>query len=182
MIYRHDTMEQNAVLQTAALMCAAARTAPKTHGTDRIQTLVLTGEEKDALAQRMGEIAERGLGDRVETWYGRDAANVRAAQAVVLIGAGKKPVGLPACGFCGFGDCGGCKKAGATCAFAYVDLGIAADSAALAAVDSRADNRIMFSIGRAAEELDLLPGCLCLGIPVSVSGKSVFFDRSAAFK
>lgn len=182
MIYRHDTMEQNAVLQTAAAMCAAARTAPKTHGMDRIHTLVLTGEDKDALAQKLREIADRGLGDRVETWYGRDAANVRSAQAVVLIGAGRKPVGLPACGFCGFGDCGGCKQAGAACAFAYVDLGIAADSAALAAADSRVDNRIMFSIGKAAEEMDLLPGCLCLGIPISVSGKSVFFDRAAAFK
>lgn len=182
MIYRSDTMEQNAVLQTAAAMCAAARTAPKTHGTDRIHTLVLTGEEKDALAQKMREIADRGLGERTSVWYGRDAANVRAAQAVVLIGAGKKPVGLPSCGFCGFGDCGGCKKAGGTCAFAYVDLGVAADSAALAAADSRVDSRIMFSIGKAAEEIAYVSDCLWLGIPISVSGKSVFFDRATAFK
>ncbi|MDD3229476.1 MAG: hypothetical protein PHE09_09700 [Oscillospiraceae bacterium] len=32
MIYQSEQMEERAVLQTAARMCAAARTAPKAHG------------------------------------------------------------------------------------------------------------------------------------------------------
>ena len=50
MIYTDKEMEHKAVLTTAARMCAAARTAPKTHHIDGIHTLVVTGEEKDALA------------------------------------------------------------------------------------------------------------------------------------
>ena len=46
MIYQSNELEEKAVLQIAANMCAAARTAPKAHGKDLIHTLVLTNEEK----------------------------------------------------------------------------------------------------------------------------------------
>lgn len=78
------------------------------------------------------------MGDKMPTWYGRDAANVRNSQAVVLIGAEKKPRGVPHCGYCGFGNCAGCKT---------------------------------------AAEMDYAPNCMWLGIPISVSGKNIFFDR-----
>ena len=44
---------------------------------------------------------------------------------------------------------------------------------------ARVDNRVMFSVGRAARSLGLLGASvtLVLGIPLSVSGKSPFFDR-----
>ena len=56
MIYESNKMEEQAVLQTAAKMCAAARTAPKSRGMDSIVTLVLTGQEKEVLADKMDEI------------------------------------------------------------------------------------------------------------------------------
>jgi uncharacterized ferredoxin-like protein len=178
-IYTSDKMEKDALLQTAARMCAAARTAPKTRGIDQIRTLVLTGEDKDDIARRMEEFGKREFGEGKDAWYRRDAANVRAAQAIVLVGAEKKPRGVQHCGFCGFHDCAECRKAGGNCAFTYVDLGIALSSAVATASIDRVDSRIMFSVGKAAEESDFSDGCLWLGIPVSVSGKSIFFDRKA---
>ena len=59
MIYQSEQMEKEAILQTAARMCAAARTAPKTRGVDDIYTLVFTEEDKDALEGKMLEFAER---------------------------------------------------------------------------------------------------------------------------
>lgn len=177
MLYKSDYMEEKAVLQTAAKMCAAARTAPKAHGKDTLHTLVLTGEDKELLAKKMEETGRREMGEHMASWYGRDAANVRAAQAVVLIGADKKQRGVPHCGFCGFQHCGGCKNAGGNCAFAYVDLGIAVSSAVTTAALDLVDSRIMYSIGKAAAEMDYAPNALWLGIPLSVSGKNIFFDR-----
>ena len=177
MVYNSNTMEDQAVLQTAAQMCAAARTAPKAHGKDTIHTLVLTGEDKELLAQKMEQIGQEIMGDKSSTWYGRDAANVRAAQAVVLIGAEKTYRAVPNCGYCGFVNCALCRDAGGHCSLSYVDLGIAVSSAVSAACIAHIDNRIMFSVGKAAEAIAYVENCLWLGIPLSVSGKNIFFDR-----
>lgn len=177
MLYKSDYLEEQAALHTAERMCAAARTAPKAHGKDTIHVFVLTGEEKEKLAQKMETVGEREMGDKMDTWYGRDAANIRASQAVVLIGAEKKQRNVPHCGYCGFGDCDGHKNAGGSCAFAYVDLGIAASSAVSTAALDKIDCRIMYSVGKAAAEMDFTPECSWLGIPLSVSGKNIFFDR-----
>lgn len=109
MRYEKDEMEMQAAIQTAARMCAAARTAPKAHGKDALHTYVLTGEDKEALARKMEEVGLREMGGEMPTWYGRDAANVRRSNAVVLIGADKKQRGVPHCGYCGHGDCAGCR-------------------------------------------------------------------------
>ena len=46
------------------------------------------------------------------------------------------------------------------------------------AADLRADSRIMMSVGKAAEEMKLVEGdIMCQGVPISLSGKSIFFDR-----
>lgn len=177
MLYQSDYLEEQAVLHTAEKMCAAARTAPKGHGKDTLHTLVLTGREKEQLVRKMREVGEREMGAGMHTWHGRDADNVHMAQAVVLIGADKKHRGVPHCGFCGFSECGGCKTAGGNCAFAYVDLGIAVSSAVMAAAADQVDNRIMYSVGKAAAEMDYGENILWLGIPLSVSGKNIFFDR-----
>lgn len=113
----------------------------------------------------------------MNTWYGRDAANVRMAQAVVLIGADRKYRRVPHCGFCGFHNCEGCKKAGGNCAFVYSDLGIAVSSAVTSAAMDMVDSRIMYSIGKAAAEMGYVENTLWLGIPISVSGKNIFFDH-----
>lgn len=178
MIYKEKQMEEQAVLQTASRMCAAARTAPKARGIDDIQTMVLTGEDKDRLADKMEEMGQRDFGEKAEDWYIRDARNVRAANAVVLIGAKRAYRGVQKCGFCGFKDCGECRIKNGRCAFQFMDLGIALSSAAAAAADERVDNRIMFSVGKAAMELlGNLEDMVWQGIPISVSGKNVFFDR-----
>lgn len=177
MLYQSNYLEEQAALQTAERMCAAARTAPKAHGKDTLHIFVLTGEEKENLAQKMESVGKREMGDKMSTWYGRDAANVRAAHAVILIGASKKQRGVPHCGFCGFGDCAGCKHAGGNCAFAFADLGIAVSSAVSAASLDKVDCRIMYSVGKAAAEMEFAPDCVWLGIPISISGKNIFFDR-----
>lgn len=182
MLYQGRELELQAVLQTAAAMCAVARTAPKAHGKDTLHTLVLTGEEKNALADRMEQVGAELMGEEMPTWYGRDANNVRAAQAVVLIGADRKYRGVPHCGFCGFHDCTECRAAGGNCAFAYVDLGIAVSSAVATAAMDKVDSRIMYSIGKTAEQMGYVENVIWLGVPLSVSGKDIFHDRGIFHK
>ena len=46
------------------------------------------------------------------------------------------------------------------------------------AADDRVDNRIMYSIGKAAAEMNYADdSVLWHGIPISLSGKNIFFDR-----
>ena len=160
MIYSSKDMESRAVLDTAAKICAAARTAPKTRGMDGLVTCVLTGEDKSQLAAQM-----RKLADELDyAFFNRDADNVDASDAVVLFGMEEVRRGLDAgCQYCHFKSC----------------AGIAIGSAVSAAADARVDSRVMFSVGRAAKSLGLLgeKASLVLGLPLSISGKSPFFDR-----
>lgn len=178
MIYESVQMEQDAVMQTAMRMCAAARTAPKGRGMDHIAAMVLTGAEKDALADKMAEVAAREYGDK-PNFIRRDSGNLKAAQAVVLIGVKRASAGLPFCSYCGFESCAACAEAGGRCAFMFLDLGIAAGSAAGVAARDHVDNRVMFSVGKVVSEMGYPGGenVTWLGIPLSVSGKSPFFDR-----
>lgn len=177
MLYHAQQMEQQAILEVASLMCAAARTAPKAKGIDNIVTLVLTGDDIVKLSEKMQEIGLRVFG-KPEGHFARDAANVLQAQAVVLIGVKRHWYGLPYCSMCGFANCDECKSANANCAFAPMDLGIAIGSAVAAAADLRVDNRILFSVGKAAEEMGYLDeDIIWQGIPLSISGKNPFFDR-----
>ena len=175
MLIEGKQAERDAVLETAKRMCAAARTAPKAKGIDHILTGILTGEEKDRLAAEMRRLAET----EGAAFFARDAANVDASEAVVLIGTARGARGVPLCGFCGWGDCAGMAKAGGHCAYDDVDLGIAVGSAAAAAADARVDSRVMFSAGKAALLLGLLgeKAATVFGIPVSATGKSKYFDR-----
>lgn len=176
MRYESKEMEKRSVLETAARMCAAARTAPKTRGIDRIETVVLTGEEKDGLADKMTELF--GITGEANAFFKRDAENVRNSEAVVLIGTKKGFAGLSVCSFCGFQNCGDCHQKGGSCAFDYINLGIALSSAAIVAQRDFVDNRIMFSIGRAWMEMEHREDdTIWLGLPLSVSGKSKYFDR-----
>jgi len=177
MMINSQKAEEQAVLNLAYAVCAAARTAPKACGIDQTDTAVLTGADKDRLADEMRRIGE-SQGDKGRTMI-RDAGNVDASGAVVLVGSGCETRGLnERCQLCGFENCAACKSAGAACVFAPLDLGIALGSAVALAADNRADNRIMFTIGKAATSLGLLgEHRLIMGIPLSVSGKSPFFDR-----
>ncbi|MDR0596626.1 MAG: hypothetical protein LBG50_03700, partial [Clostridiales Family XIII bacterium] len=119
MKYKSKDAERNAVLNVAYEMAAAARTAPKGCGIDNIETVILDGEDKDALAAEMRKISEERNGQGP---FSRDAGNVDNAEAVVLIGVKNSPIGLSGCGLCAFGDCAGAAKAGSNCAFNVLDL------------------------------------------------------------
>ncbi|GHU50999.1 ferredoxin [Clostridia bacterium] len=167
--------EEQAVLNLAYAVCAAARTAPKACGIDHMDTAVLTGEDKVKVSDEL-----RRIGKELDApFFVRDADNVDASPAVVLVGVKYEPRDLnELCGVCGFANCAECSAAGATCVFTAVDLGIALGSAVSLVMDNRVDNRIMFTIGKAATALGLLGEYkLIMGIPLSVSGKSPFFDR-----
>ena len=176
MISKGKEMEHKAVEDVAALMCAAARTAPKGKGVDNLFTLVVTGKDKNRLSKEMRRVAE----EHGAEFFARDANCVDSSQAVVLLGQRPVPFYLPVCGYCGFENCAENRKKGGVCAISVGDLGIAACSAASVAALHHVDNRIMFSIGRAALNLKMLKDDSireAYGIPLSVSGKSPFFDR-----
>ena len=175
--------ERDAILEAAKLMLIAARTAPKSGGIDDVLTIIVYGEEKDAIAEKMEEIAE----ERKIEGFKRDAKNVRDSEAVILIGVrGGKSFGFQ-CGACGYKSCKEFEEAekkfrqdffGPTCIFKALDLGIALGSAAKTASLLNVDNRIMYRIGTAASKLKLLSeATVIMGIPISAKGKNIYFDR-----
>jgi len=176
MIYKSETIEKEALFEVAKLMAAAARTAPKAKGVDTILTMILDGAEKDAVADEMRRIA--GDNESLAS-FKRDAGNVDASEYVVVLAVTDKPAGLTVCGTCGFESCAAAEKAGAPCAFNISDLGTAACSACAVASHHWIDNRLMYTVGRAVTNLGLFGREIRMsyGIPISVSGKSIFFDR-----
>jgi uncharacterized ferredoxin-like protein len=181
--------EKNAVDMVAALMSAAARTAPKAKGIDDTASLVIDGADLEKLARAMERKAPR-KSDYAASIFRRDANTVRKCQAVLLLGVTGHPKGLDQpldCGACGYAGCEQMVKArgklkvrdfgGPNCMFQAMDLGIALGSAVKLAAELCIDNRMMYSIGAAAKELELLDSDIIIGIPLSVSGKSPFFDR-----
>jgi uncharacterized ferredoxin-like protein len=167
-------LEKTAALHVAALMVAAARTAPKTRGIDNIEAAVVDDEPtRKKLIARMHDIATK----ENRPGLARDAGNIEQAPTVVVIGVKSNNAGLN-CGFCGKPTCSALEESGGICAFNSIDLGIAAASAAELAGRLHMDNRVMYSIGRACLDLRLLPNARqALGIPLSVTGKNPFFDR-----
>jgi len=177
MIKYMENAERDAALQVADFMAAAARTAPKGSGKDKVITLILTGEDKDKLAEEM----RRAAAEYEEEFIERDSYNVDNSYCVVLIGVKSEPFGLNNCSMCGFENCGKMVKAGANCAFNITDLGIAVGSAVSVAADHRIDNRVMYSAGRGAVRMGIFPEDVrvCYGIPLYTGAKSIYFDRGA---
>ena len=172
---RSDELEKTAVVNIAAAMAAAARTAPKTRGIDNIEVVVIDDEAaRKKLIDLMKDISKR----EGRLSFERDANSIGASAAIVVIGVRSNPAGLN-CGFCGYAACAALQKTAGICSYNSVDLGIAVTSAASIAHLSYIDNRIMYSIGRAAMDMKLFSGGVkqALGLPLSVTGKSPFFDR-----
>ncbi len=168
------TAEKRAVMSVADAMMAAARTAPKGKGMDCLDTFYLEGEDKDNFTQSMREYGTEIGAD----FFLRDAANIDKATAVVFFGSKEYYHGLN-CGFCGKPDCAKALEDGVSCAIVQTDLGIAIGSAVSLAADNRIDNRVMYSAGKTAMKLGLFSGKVtsAYAVPLSVSSKSVFFDR-----
>lgn len=174
--------EKEAVTQMALEILAAARTAPKAKGFDNIVTYLLDENDIEKTAAAMEDLA-----GTLGAFLTRDADNLRNSDAVVMIGLkDSKPLGLN-CGTCGFETCTAFKAqektketpfVGPICSVKSVDLGIALGVAAAKAKDMCLDNRIMYSAGAAACKTGLIDAECAYAIPLSMSGKSIYFDRA----
>jgi uncharacterized ferredoxin-like protein len=178
--------ELEALEMLAKIILTAARTAPKGKGIDDIVTFLLSSEEKAELASRMEDLGEiKGL-----KFLFRDSQNVRNADAIILLGLKASGVSSLDCGACGFGTCkemlehGKVQKEflGPQCTIKYLDLGIAVGSAAAKAKDLCIDNRVLYSAGAAACYFKVIDADIAMGLPLSVKGKNIFFDRESTRK
>ena len=181
-----EEQERDAIMQAAKFMLVSARTAPKSGGVDDILTALVYGEEKGVIAAEMSKIADERGADF--NFLERDAKNVRDSEVLLLIGVrGTKSFSNINCGGCGYPSCAKFEKVakrsgqdfeGPTCVFKSLDCGIALGSAVKTASILNVDNRIMYSIGTAAKQLNYLPeASIVMGIPLSAKGKSKYYDR-----
>jgi len=186
--FKSEEVEREAVRMVAAMMASSARTAPKTRGIDDIKTMIVDGSELELLANAMEDKA-REWPPYLSPFFSRDAGNVRSSNCVLLIGVTGEPKKIEQpldCGACGYGTCKkllnerkrqGNDFTGPICMFQAMDLGIALGSAVKLASELSVDNRIMYTIGAAAKKSGLLDSDVIIGIPLSVSGKNIYFDR-----
>ncbi len=162
----------------ADLMALAARTAPKSAGDDFVAIEILEGD----VIQRLGHaMAEYGRKSGKQN-FDRDGENVLRSEVVVLIGLKDADVLDLDCGACGAESCilpntheGEFK--GPNCALRILDMGIALGSAVKMAGLMNVDNRIMYRAGVVARELGLTDADFVMAIPLSATGKNIFFDR-----
>jgi len=179
--------ETEGVMLVAKLMAVSARTAPKAKGSDIISVRIASGKDLITLAEAMKKFGEENsLG-----FFIRDAGCIEKSDCCIIIGAlPDASLGLN-CGGCGFLTCREMLAAqkknkgrnsaffGPNCAIRQADLGIAVGSAAKTASMHNVDNRVMFSAGVGALKLGWLgEASVAYAIPLSASGKSIFFDRS----
>ncbi len=155
---------RDGVLTVAKLMTVAAKTAPKARGIDNIIVKILsTRDELEELAKKMEELAPR-----YGNFFERDAMSVRQSDAVVLIGVKVVDLGLKTPEN---------YRIDINVAMALINLGIALGSAVKVAAMHNVDNRIMYSVGLAAQMMGLIDADFVIGIPLSVKGKNIYFDR-----
>ncbi len=175
-ITKEESLRNEALKNVAIRMMMAARTAPKSRGIDNLEIAIVEGETIHALSKKMKEI----FLSTGQHFFERDSENILNSPVIVLLGTKITPINLVKCGMCGFVNCiAKNKEAGHPCAFNTVDLGIAMGSAVSIAADCRVDCRVMFSVGQAALQLQLLGNDVKIvyGIPLSATGKNPFFDR-----
>jgi uncharacterized ferredoxin-like protein len=171
----------NVIETVAELMVVSAVTAPKSKGQSFIQTKVIKGDQ-------LKEIAEEMVAFGIKTGkkdFDRDGKGIAAADALVLIGIkNAEALGLN-CQACGFTSCAELNKQkktdgefkGPYCSFRMLDMGIALGSAAKTAGMLNVDNRIMYRVGAVARDMGIVDWDFIMGIPLSVTGKSIYFDR-----
>jgi len=156
---------EDVVNYVAKLMVVSAITAPKARGVNNVVVRVLSGKDDlEALARKMEELSQL-YGD----FFVRDANSVRNSDAVVVIGCKIVKMGF--------------KKPekwviNADTILSLMNLGIALGSAVKTASLLNVDNRIMFSIGVAAQEMGLIDADYAFGIPLSAKPKNIYFDRT----
>jgi uncharacterized ferredoxin-like protein len=160
--------EENALKTVAQLMLLSARTAPKAMGRDTILAKIASREEKVRIAVGMESIEK-------DNWS-RDAKTIRKASELVLIGTKAADPGEKL----------GCEVdaselepqlRGKVPVMRLIDLGVAVGSAVKTASIHNADNRVMWRVGVIAASLGVLEAPIVVAIPLSATGKSIFFDR-----
>ncbi len=174
MIDTREIIEQE-VISLAKTISLSAITAPKARGVDNLEIKIAHGEDLMRLSEELKRLHQK----TGQEFLLRDSNNVLQSQAVILVGSKTKVLGLD-CGYCGFPSCKDKEENAplAPCFFNSNDLGIAIGSMCSKIADYRIDSRVMFSVGLAAKELSMLPeSSTVLAIVMSVSSKSVFFDR-----
>ena len=83
--------EKQGLLRAAELMMISCRTAPKSGGIDDVETLLVTGDEKDKIAEEMEKIGD----ERKIDGFRRDADNLKRSDALLLVGVnGEKSYGF----------------------------------------------------------------------------------------
>lgn len=172
-----EDIRNEAVLEVARKMMIAARTAPKGRGVDNLVIALLGPADIKKISDHIKEMAE---GETLPKFFLRDADNILAASAMLLLGTKIKPLELKPCGMCGFADCREKDRhPDHPCVFNSGDLGIAIGSAVSVAMEHRVDNRIMYTVGQAAIRMGILGDDVKIvyGIPLSVGAKNPFFDR-----
>lgn len=175
MIFTEESIRDNRIMEVAKAMMCAVRTAPKARGIDNLVIATITNEDIIKLSDHTKKMYEMNN----QQFFLRDSENILKAGAIVLIGTKQSVLGLN-CGLCGFATCEEkLSNQKVPCMFNSNDLGIAIGSAVSIAADNRIDSRVMYSVGAAAKELGLYGEEVAYGfaIPLSVSGKSPFFDR-----
>lgn len=172
-------------------MAASARTAPKAGGKDFMEIVVISRDEDlKKIGAAMREYAPRSTN---EPFWLRDAANVENSQALLLIGLAKSVTAGYDCGACGYPTCAEFAKnrqlqdkemgySGPHCVMRMMDIGVALSSAAKTASLHNVDNRVQQRVGAAARALGLITAEVAMGIPVSIGGKSIYFDRPVTAK
>ncbi len=169
------------VEMVAQLMAISATTAPKSKGENFVKARVLTGKVLRELADAMLAYGQRTK----KKDFDRDSKNVAESDAVLLIGLKKASMLGLDCAACGYPDCKTFQAqeketgefVGPTCAYRLLDMGIALGSAVKTASILNVDNRIMYRVGVAVREMGLVDWEFVMGIPLSVTGKSIYFDR-----
>jgi uncharacterized ferredoxin-like protein len=175
----------------AQLMAASARTAPKAGGKDFLEIVVVTEDgDLKRIATAMKEYAPKSTN---EAFWIRDASNMENSQALLLIGLSKPVTAGYDCGACGYPTCAEFAKnkkmqakemgyTGPHCVMRMMDIGVALSSAAKTASIHNVDNRVQQRVGAAARALGLINAEVAMGIPISIGGKSIYFDRQAPVK
>lgn len=175
----------------AKLMAASARTAPKAGGKDFLEIVLVTKDEDlKKIAGAMKDYAPKSTN---EAYWMRDASNIENSQALLLVGLGEPNTAGYDCGACGYPTCAEFKKnrqmkekemgyTGPHCVMRMIDIGVALSSAAKTASIHNVDNRVQQRVGAAARALGLIKGEVVMGIPVSITGKSIYYDRQTPVK
>ncbi len=173
-------------IMVAQLMAASARTAPKAGGKDFLEIVVISEQEGlQRIADKMKEYAPQSTN---EAYWLRDAANIESSDALLLVGLKQSGAAGYDCGACGYPSCQDFTAqrqkqekpmgySGPHCVMRMMDIGVALCSAAKAASLLNVDNRIQQRVGAAARDLGYIQGDVVMGIPVSITGKSIYFDR-----